>query len=198
MAAPGATLLARMPGLPDEAFTNDGQLTKREVRAVTLAALGPAPQALLWDVGAGCGSVAIEWMRAARGARAIAFEQNEARVTMIAENAGALGAPGLEVVAGDVSETLAGHGAPAAVFIGGALTNEAVFETCWSALQPGGRLVANAVTLEGEAVLIARHQAHGGELVRIDISHVANIGSRRVLRPRMAVTQWRAGKGCVR
>jgi precorrin-6Y C5,15-methyltransferase (decarboxylating) len=189
-----AKILPRLPGLPDEAFTHDGQLTKREVRAMTLAALGPAPQALLWDVGAGCGSVAIEWMRAANGAQAIAFEQNEARIKMIAENAVALGAPGLDVVTGDACKTLEGHGAPDAVFLGGAVTKKKVFETCWTALNRGGRLVANAVTLEGEAALIARHESHGGELVRIDISHVANIGSRRALRPRMAVTQWRVTK----
>jgi len=189
-----APLLPRVPGLPDEAFRNDGQLTKREQRAVTLAALAPVAGQLLWDVGAGCGSIAIEWMRAANGARAIAFEQNKVRIKMIAENAVALGAPGLEVVAGDANETLVGNSAPDAVFIGGAVTSEEVFETCWRALLPGGRLVTNAVTLEGEAALIARHEAHGGELVRIDISHVENIGSRRALRPRMAVMQWRAAK----
>ncbi len=194
IAGPDATLLPSVPGLPDEAFIHDGQLTKREVRAITLAALGPTPHALLWDVGAGCGSVAIEWMRAARGARAIAFEQNEARVALIAENAVALGAPELEVVAGEAERALEGQPAPSAVFLGGAVTSDAVFETCWSAMAPGGRLIANAVTLEGEAALIARHETHGGELVRIDVSHVANIGSRRALRPRMAVTQWRVTK----
>lgn len=191
IAGPDAKLLSRTPGLPDDVFSHDGQLTKREVRAITLAALGPARNALLWDVGAGCGSVAIEWMRAARGAEAIAFERNPERIKLIAENAVALGAPELEVVAGDAGETLQGHARPAAIFLGGAVTDENIFETCWSALQPGGRLVANAVTLEGEAALIARHAAHGGELVRIDISHVAAIGTRRALRPRMAVTQWR-------
>jgi precorrin-6Y C5,15-methyltransferase (decarboxylating) len=185
----------RVPGLVDEAFTHDGQLTKREVRSITLAALAPTPGALLWDVGAGCGSVAIEWMRAANGARAIAFEQNQARIKMIAENAVALGAPGLEVVAGDVHETLDDSTSPDAVFLGGAVTSDNVFKACWRALSPRGRLVANAVTLEGEAALIARHDAHGGELVRIDISHVADIGARRALRPRMAVTQWRVKKG---
>lgn len=190
-----ADILPRLPGLADEAFTHDGQLTKREVRSITLAALGPAPGALLWDVGAGCGSVAIEWMRAANEARAIAFERNEARIKMIAENAVALGSPGLEVVAGDVRKTIDDSTSPDAVFLGGAVTSDDVFKTCWSALSPRGRLVANAVTLEGEAALIARHDAHGGELVRIDISHVANIGTRRAFRPRMAVTQWRVMKG---
>ncbi len=190
-----AKVLPRTPGLPDEAFCHDGQLTKREVRAITLAALGPARHALLWDVGAGCGSIAIEWMRAARGAQAIAFEQNPDRIKLIAENAVALGVPELEVAAGDVEQTLQGHLAPSAIFLGGAVTNENVFKTCWAALPPGGRLVANAVTLEGEVALIARHEAHGGELVRIDISHVAGIGTRRALKPRLAVIQWRVTKG---
>ena len=194
VAGADAALLPRVPGLPDDAYRNDGQLTKREVRAATLAALGPTPDQLLWDIGAGAGSVAIEWMRAAQGARAIAFERNDARIKMIAENATALGAPGLEIVAGDVNETLAGHTAPSAVFLGGAVTNEAAFETCWAVLPTGGRLVANAVTLEGEVTLSERHAAHGGELVRIDVSHVTNIGSRRALKPRMAVTQWRVTK----
>ncbi len=190
-----AKVLPRTPGLPDEAFCHDGQLTKREVRAITLAALGPTRHALLWDVGAGCGSIAIEWMRAARGAQAIAFEQNPDRIKLIAENAVALGVPELEVAAGDVEQTLQGHLAPSAIFLGGAVTNENVFKTCWAALPPAGRLVANAVTLEGEAALIARHEAHGGELVRIGISHVASIGTRRALKPRLAVIQWRVTKG---
>lgn len=194
VAGVNAHVLPRTPGLPDDAFTHDGQITKREVRAVTLAALGPTPGALLWDVGAGCGSIAIEWMRAARGAWAIAFEQNPDRVKLIVKNAVALGVPGLEVVSGDVSETLEGHATPAAVFLGGAVAGEDVFKTCWGALPPGGRLVANAVTLEGEAALIARHESHGGELLRIDISHMASIGSRRALKPRRTVMQWRAAK----
>ncbi len=188
---PDAVILPRTPGLTDEAFVHDGQLTKREVRAVTLAALGPLPGALLWDVGAGCGAVAIEWMRAVNGAAAIAFEKNQTRIKMIANNSVALGVPGLEIVAGDVTETLKSHEAPRAIFLGGAVADDTVFETCRGALLPGGRLVANAVTLAGEAALIARYQTHGGELVRIDISRVEPLGSHRVLRPRLAVMQWR-------
>ena len=186
-----AKILPCVPGLPDEAFTHDGQLTKREVRAVTIAALGPSPGALLWDVGAGCGSVAIEWMRAGHGCRAIAFERNAARVRLIAENALTLGVPGLEVVSGDAEKTLTGHAAPAAIFLGGAVTSDPVFEICWKTLPQGGWLVANAVTLEGQMALFARHEEHGGELVRIDVSIVTRIGTRRAMRPRMAVTQWR-------
>lgn len=195
VAGPDAQVLPRVPGLPDDAFRNDGQLTKRDIRAITLSALAPSPKALLWDVGAGCGSIAIEWMRSAPGARAIAFERHEDRIRMIAENAVALGAPDLDIVSGDVADSLGGHPAPSAVFHGGATTNDDVFETCWKALAPGGRFVSNAVTLEGDAALMARHGKHGGELVRIDVSHVGPVGSRRVMRPRMSVLQWRAVKG---
>jgi len=194
VAGPEAVLLPRVPGLPDEAFRHDGQITKREVRAVTLAALGPLPGALLWDVGAGCGSVAVEWMRAARGARATAFERDQNRVSLIGENARSLGVPDLEIVAGKVPETLQGGAHPDVLFHGGAVADEAVFEACWSALPQGGRLVANSVTLEGEAALIARQGRFGGDLVRIDIAHLAPVGTKRGLKPRMSVLQWRVVK----
>lgn len=194
IASPGARHLPRIPGLPDDAFINDGQLTKCEVRAMTLAALGPTHGALLWDIGAGCGSVAIEWMRAAREAHAIAFEANENRVKLIAQNAVALGVPDLEIIPGNAEQTLPGNDTPDAVFIGGAVTSETVFSAGWQALKSGGRMVANAVTLEGEAALAMRHQNLGGELIRIDISQAGVVGSRRAMRPRMAVTQWRAVK----
>lgn len=194
IAGPEAVILPRTPGLPDASFEHDGQLTKREVRAATLAALGPYPDALLWDVGAGCGSVAIEWMRASRGARAIAFERHAERIAMAHRNAGALGVPGLEVIEGDVPQSLAGQTTPDAVFIGGAVNHDETFNTAWRALRPGGRLVANAVTLEGETALYARQGEHGGELVRIDVSQLTHVGGRRAMRPRMAVTQWRVTK----
>jgi precorrin-6Y C5,15-methyltransferase (decarboxylating) len=189
---PGAALLARIPGLPDDAFIHDGQLTKREVRAATLAALGPHPDALLWDVGAGCGSIAIEWMRAARGARAIAFEHDVERLRMIGENADRLGTPRLKVIAGEAPQSLAGQEAPDAVFIGGGMGTPGIFETSWAALKPQGRMVANVVTLEGELHLIDLQEKHGGDLVRLDISYLARIGALRALKPRMAVLQWRA------
>ena len=194
IAGPGAAHLPRVPGLPDDAYVHDGQLTKREVRAATLAALGPSPEALLWDVGAGCGSVAIEWMRAARGAQAIAFESNEERLRMIAENADRLGTPRLIVVPGQAPDTLAGQPAPDAVFIGGGMDVPGVFEAAWGALKPQGRMVANVVTLEGELHLVDLQEKHGGELVRIEVSHQTNIGKLRALKPRMAVLQWRAVK----
>jgi precorrin-6Y C5,15-methyltransferase (decarboxylating) len=193
-AGPDAVLLPRVPGLPDESFRHDGQITKREVRAVTLAALSPLPGALLWDVGAGCGSIAIEWMRAARNAGAIAFEQDKERLSLMAENALSFGVPCLEIVPGKAPKSFSGRLAPDAVFLGGSVADEAVFEACWEALKPGGRFVANAVTLEGEAALIARQTRFGGDLVRVDIAHLAPIGGKRALKPRMSVLQWRAAK----
>ncbi len=189
-----AALLARVPGLPDTAYTHDGQLTKREVRAITLSALGPTPGALLWDVGAGCGSVGIEWMRGALGARALAFEHNGKRLAMIAENAFALGVPGLEIIAGKLPKTLTDQNQPDAIFIGGAVADDDVFEVCWAALKPGGRLVANAVTLEGQEALGRRYKAIGGELLRVEVSHLGKVGSRHAMRPRMAVLQYRTVK----
>jgi precorrin-6B C5,15-methyltransferase / cobalt-precorrin-6B C5,C15-methyltransferase len=194
IAGPNARIYSASPGLPDEAFIHDGQITKREVRATTLAALAPARGALLWDVGAGSGSVAIEWMRAAREARAIAFERDPGRVGMISENADQLGTPRLKIVPGDAPASLAGATAPDACFIGGGMGTPGVFETCWAALKPRGRMVANVVTLEGELHLIDLHAAHGGELVRLDISYLTQIGPLRALKPRMAVLQWRAMK----
>lgn len=185
-----AVLLSAVPGLPDDAFISDGQLTKRDVRAATLAKLAPFPNALLWDVGAGCGSVGIEWMRAVRDAKAICFERDDARLQMIATNRDALGVPTLEIVAGEVPENLTDQPAPDAIFLGGDVGNDALFDACWQALKPGGRLVANAVTIEGEQALYARHEIHGGELVRIDVSVLGKVGSYRAMRPRRAVTQW--------
>ncbi len=186
----GAPFLPATPGLPDTAFLSDGQLTKREVRAATLAKLGPVPGAVLWDVGAGCGSVGIEWMRAARDARALCFERDTARCEMIRANRRALGTPGLDIVFGDAPESLAGCTPPDAVFVGGDVDNDDLFAACWQALQPGGRLVANAVTLAGEQALYRRHAAHGGDLARLEISVGDTIGAQAAMRPRRAVTQW--------
>jgi len=195
VADPTTPVLPAVPGLPDSAFETDGQLTKREVRAVTLAKLAPFPGAWLWDVGAGCGAVAIEWMRAARDTKAICFENRPDRGEMIRRNAHALGVPDLDMVLGDAPETLTGQPSPDAIFIGGDVGNEALFETCWQALTTGGVLVANAVTLEGEQALYARQSELGGELVRIETSVLDTIGAYRALRPRMAVTQWHIRKG---
>jgi precorrin-6Y C5,15-methyltransferase (decarboxylating) len=193
-ASPDAVILPRNPGLPDSAFQHDGQLTKREVRAATLAALMPSPHRLLWDIGAGCGSIAIEWMRAARNARAIAFEHSPERLAMISANAEALGTPSLSIVPGSAPASFAGQPPPDAVFIGGGVSDEAVFAAAWRQLTPGGMLVANTVTLEGNARLAALQQGHGGDLVGIDIAYLEQLGSLRGMRPRMPVLQWRVHK----
>lgn len=189
-----APLLPPVAGLPDAAFVSDGQLTKRDLRAATIARLAPFPGALLWDVGAGCGSVAVEWMRAARDAGAIAFEREGERLQMMAVNAAALGVPALRIENGDAPQSFAGMPAPDAIFLGGGVADEVLFEACWEALKPGGRLVANAVTLDGEAALYARHARFGGELVRIDVGVLDQVGAHRVLRPRLPVTQWAVTK----
>ena len=191
VATPGAALLPRAPGLPDDAFRHDGQMTKREVRAITLAALAPVPGQLLWDVGAGAGSVAIEWLRSDPRCRAIAIEHNQDRIALLAGNGSALGVPGLEIVAGAAPAALEGLAAPDAVFLGGGLRTSGVFEAAWAALGPGGRLVANAVTLEGAAALARWHEEHGGELIRIAISRAGPVGGATVLRPMFPVTQLR-------
>jgi precorrin-6Y C5,15-methyltransferase (decarboxylating) len=193
-ADPGAPLLSPVPGLPDDVFVSDGQLTKREVRAATLGKLMPYPGALLWDVGAGCGSIGIEWMRAARDTRAIAFEREGERLQMIAVNADRLGVPGLQIENGDAPDSLLGMPAPDAIFLGGDVGNEALFHACWTALRSGGRFVANAVTLEAEAALVERQSRLGGELVRIDVALLDTIGSHRAFRPRLPVTQWSVTK----
>jgi len=189
IAAPDAALLPRVPGLADDLFEHDGTMTKQEVRAATLAKLMPMRGALLWDIGTGCGSVAVEWMRAAHYARAIGIEPRADRRAMAAANALALGAPKLELVDGRVPEALDGLPAPDAVFIGGGLSEE-VFEEAWAALRPLGRLVANAVTLESEAVLIGLHKAHGGSLVKLQINRAEPVGPLTGWRPLMPVTQW--------
>ncbi|MEX3009929.1 precorrin-6y C5,15-methyltransferase (decarboxylating) subunit CbiE [Hoeflea sp. TYP-13] len=190
VAGEGVRIHAPVPGLPDDAFAHDGQLTKREVRAITLAALQPCPQALLWDVGAGCGSISIEWMRAARGAKAVAIETRTDRQAMIAENAVLLGTPRLKIIDGKAPEALSDLDAPDAVFIGGGLGEDGVFETCWKALKPGGRLVANAVTLENEVRLSQLHSEHGGELMRLSVSRAEPVGRFHGWKPFMPVTQW--------
>ena len=190
VAGPDARVLSRVPGLPDDAFMHDGQITKRVVRAATLAALVPLPEQCLWDVGAGCGSVSIEWLRAAPGARAHAVERDTARADLIARNAIALGVPHLEIVTGDAPAALSGLEAPDAVFIGGGVATAGMIEFCWSALAPGGRLVANAVTLDGEAALLAAHAKHGGALTRISVADAEALGAQRAWRPKLPVIQW--------
>jgi precorrin-6Y C5,15-methyltransferase (decarboxylating) len=184
------TPLGRTPGLPDDAFDHDGQLTKREVRAVTLAALAPLPGQLLWDVGAGSGSVAIEWLRTHPSCRAVAVEPRAERVARITANARALGVPGLTVVPGRAPSVLADLPSPDAVFVGGGVSGDGVLAACWAALRVGGRLVANAVTLESEAVLTRWQASVGGTLTRIEVSRAAPVGGFTGWKPMMPVTQW--------
>jgi precorrin-6Y C5,15-methyltransferase (decarboxylating) len=187
---PGTRPLGRTPGLPDDAFDHDGQITKREIRAVSLARLAPRPGELLWDIGGGSGSISIEWMRAARAARAIAVERRADRAARIATNALALGVPDLHVVQGAAPAALDGLPTPDAVFIGGGGSDPAVLDVCWAALPTGGRLVANAVTLQTEAALVARCADIGGDLVRLEISHAVPIGRYTSWHPAHPVTQW--------
>lgn len=189
IAEPGTPLLPRVPGLPDEAFRHDGQITKREVRAVTLAALAPVPGQRLWDVGAGCGSIAIEWMRCHPRCRAVAVEQRADRLAHIAGNAAALGVPGLTVVAGRAPDALKDLPRPDAVFVGGGITIPGVVEACWDALPPGGRFVANAVTLEGEQALMALYARLGGSLTQLSVSRAADLGGFSGWQPLRPVTQ---------
>lgn len=189
VAASDAALQPRVPGLEDSLFQSDGTMTKREVRAATLAKLMPMRGALLWDVGCGSGSVAIEWMRAARYARAVGIEPRADRIAMAGANAMALGAPKLELVEGTAPDALSGLQAPDAIFIGGGLSKD-TFAACFEALRPLGRLVANAVTLESEAELTALHAQHGGDLVRLQVHRAEPVGRLTGWRPAMPVTQW--------
>jgi precorrin-6Y C5,15-methyltransferase (decarboxylating) len=191
---PAAAPLPRTPGLPDDAFEHDGQLTKREVRALALAALAPVPGQLLWDVGAGSGSIGIEWMRVHPASRAIAIERRADRRKRITGNAAALGVPGLRVVAGSAPEALTGLDVPDAVFIGGGVTADGVVTACLDALGPGGRLVANAVTLEGQAVLAGWRQRLGGTLTRIGVERAEGLGTLTTWRPALPVVQWSMSK----
>ncbi|MFJ8621762.1 precorrin-6y C5,15-methyltransferase (decarboxylating) subunit CbiE [Kitasatospora sp. NPDC093550] len=183
-----------VPGLPDAAYESDGQLTKRHVRAATLATLAPSPGELLWDVGGGSGSIAIEWLRAHRDCRAVSVERDPVRAERIARNAAALGVPRLHVVTGPAPAALAELPTPDAVFIGGGLTAPGLLESCWAALRPGGRLVANTVTLESEALLTEWYRRHGGELVKLAVATAVPVGGFTGWRQAMPVTQWSAVK----
>jgi precorrin-6Y C5,15-methyltransferase (decarboxylating) len=189
-AEPNAAHLTRTPGLPDDAFEHDGQLTKQEVRAITLSALSPAPGTILWDVGAGCGSIAIEWIRQHPRNSAVAIEHNADRLQLIATNASALGAPRMQIISGKAPDALAGLEPPDAVFIGGGITTGGLIERCWNELKPGGRLVANVVTTEGERILSNWRENYGGDLRRISIERAEPVGHLTGWRPAMTVTQY--------
>ncbi|WP_427024658.1 precorrin-6y C5,15-methyltransferase (decarboxylating) subunit CbiE [Aureimonas ureilytica] len=189
----GAKVWPPGPGLPDEAFRHDGKMTKRVLRALALSALSPRAGELLWDVGSGSGAIAVEWCRAASAARALAIEPNPERLAFIRENRTRLAAPGISIVPARAPEAFDGLAAPDAVFIGGGLT-EGVFAPAYHALKPGGRLVAHAVTLESEAILLALHAEHGGDLLRVSVDHAVPVGPFRGWRPSMPVIHWHLTK----
>ncbi|AIG04553.1 precorrin-6y C5,15-methyltransferase [Pseudomonas fluorescens] len=180
--------LSRLAGLPDAAFKHDGQLTKRDVRAMTLARLAPTPGELLWDVGAGSGSIGIEWMRAHPSCRALAIEADAGRQQLIEHNRDALGVPGLQLIRGSAPQALVGLESPDAIFIGGGVTRDGVLDTCWQHLRPGGRLVANAVTLQSEMTLMNWRTQHGGELTRIHVAQAQPLGEFDTWRQALPIT----------
>ncbi|MGU3536909.1 precorrin-6y C5,15-methyltransferase (decarboxylating) subunit CbiE [Methylobacterium sp. A54F] len=193
-AGPDARIVGLAPGLDDGAFEHDGQLTKAEIRAVTLAALAPRLGQRLWDVGGGAGSVAIEWMLRHPAMRAVAVEAVPERAARIGRNAQALGVPDLAVVEGRAPRALAGLPAPDAVFIGGGVSEPGLIGAAADALPAGGRLVANAVTLEGEATLLAAFAERGGALRRLSVARADRVGgpagAMHGWRAAMPVTQW--------
>jgi precorrin-6Y C5,15-methyltransferase (decarboxylating) len=194
IAEPKAAIIPLAPGIDDGSFEHDGQLTKREIRAVTLSSLAPRQGELLWDVGLGAGSVAIEWLLRHTSLRAIGIEARPDRAERAARNAAALGAPELEIIQGRAPDALAGLPRPDAVFVGGGMTNEGVFEAVWEALKPRGRLVANAVSIETETRLADYFHRFGGELIRLQVARADNVGAMSGWRPAMPVTQWRVKK----
>lgn len=183
-----ALSLSRLAGLPDDAYVHDGKLTKREIRATTLALLSPKAGELLWDVGSGCGSIAIEWMRA--GGKAIAIEDQDKRLGMLADNALTLGVPGVKIIKGRAPEALNDLPQPDAIFIGGGLTSEGLIDACYQALPIGGRLVANAVTLQGETKLQEMWETWGGDMSRQSVSRLIKVGPHQGWKPFMQVTQY--------
>jgi precorrin-6Y C5,15-methyltransferase (decarboxylating) len=189
-AMPGARILPLTPGASDEFFEHDGQISKREVRALVLSSLAPRRGALLWDIGSGSGSVAIEWMLVDPSMRAIAVERRADRAARIVRNAAACGVPSLHVVTGAAPAVLGELPPPHAIFVGGGASDTGVLEGAARALRPGGRLVVNAVTLETEALILGRHSVLGGELLRLGISRAERLGGKTAWRPALPVTQW--------
>ena len=190
----GARILPKAAGLADELFEHDGQITKREIRALTLSALAPRRGELLWDLGAGSGSVAIEWLLADASLNAVAVERRPERVARIRRNAAAFGVPHLTVIEGSAPSVLEGSAVPDAVFIGGGAATPGMIDTVQNALRPAGRLVVNAVALETEIVLLKYQSQCGGSLTRIAIARADPIGGKdgRMTgwRCAMPVMQW--------
>lgn len=193
-AAPEARVIPFAAGLPDDYFEHDGQITKREVRAITLSALRPGAGELLWDIGLGCGSIAIEWLLSHPSNKAIGFEKSATRLALAVKNAAVLGVPSLEVRKGMAPDILKGAAPPDAVFIGGGLSKPGTADACWDALKPGGRMVCNAVTFAGQTVLFQCRERRGGQLIRIGIEREHALGSHTGWLPAMPVMQWSAVK----
>jgi precorrin-6Y C5,15-methyltransferase (decarboxylating) len=185
-----ARVVPRTAGLPDDWFEHDGQITRREIRAITLASLAPRQGERLWDIGAGSGSVAIEWMLRDVANSAIAIERNQERAARIARNAAAFGVPDLTIVEGMAPAVLEDLPRPDAIFVGGGATAQGLLDVAWAALAPGGRLVVNGVTIETQAELTRRFTAQGGELVSINIARADPVGGFHGWRPHMPVVQW--------
>lgn len=194
VASRNARVIPRAAGLPDSFFEHDGQITKQEIRAVTLAALAPCAGELLWDIGCGSGSVAIEWSLGHSSNRAIGIERCPERAERAGRNARALGVPAVRIVTGAAPAALDGLPMPDAVFIGGGAQDAALIEAAWTALRNGGRLVVNAVTIETEMQLFGAQKMHGGMLTRLAVERLDRIGNRHGFRPAMSVTQWAAVK----
>lgn len=195
VAGSDAQIWPRIPGLPEAAYLHDGKITKREVRAATLAALAPLPGETLWDVGAGSGAIGIEWMRTHTSNKAVAFERDISKFETIQQNANQLGVPGLEIIQGDVLATLPEvETFPQAIFVGGGVSDPNVLALCWDRLKTGGRLVANGVTVEAHRSLMDFHAVHGGELVRISVARSGSVGQMTAMRPLMDVLQLKAQK----
>lgn len=193
-AEPAAAILPRVAGLADEMFAHDGQLTKREIRAVTLSTLAPRGGELLWDVGAGAGSIGIEWLLAHPANRAIGIEARQDRLDRARANALSLGVPHFDLRLGTAPGALKDLPTPDAIFVGGGASRESVLDAAWQALPPGGRLVVNSVTLETEAILIARQARHGGTLLRLSVEHAGAVGGLTGWRAAMPVVQWSVTK----
>jgi precorrin-6Y C5,15-methyltransferase (decarboxylating) len=194
VAEPDVTVIPRVAGLPDELFKHDGQLTKREIRAVSLSTLAPRGGELLWDVGAGSGAIGIEWLLAHPANRAIAIEAREDRLNTARANAHSLGVPHLDLRLGSAPDALQALPTPDAVFVGGGASRKGVLDAVWQALPPGGRLVVNSVTLETEAKLIDWQARHGGTLLRLSVERAGPVGGLTGWRAAMPVVQWSVTK----
>lgn len=194
VAEPACRPLSLIPGLPDDAFVSDGQMTKREIRALTMARLAPLPHQCLWDVGAGTGTIGIEWMRVHPSCSAVAFEVREDRAARIHLNAKRLGVPTLKVVHGTAPACFTDLPRPNAIFIGGSVADDELFDACWEKLLTGGRIVANAVTIDSETRLGSRQASYGGDLTRLMVARAEPVGTSYGWRPMMPITQWTVEK----